>query len=153
MATGLIHLHSTLRWVLLLLLVFALVNSWRGWMGKKEFTNGNRKVLLFTLISTHIQLVLGFALFFMNGWHKIWGQSDWMSVRGLRFWALEHPIQMTVAIALVTIGYSRAKRRDGAWTAHRTAAVFMTVGLLFILAAIPWSFYGPEVARPLFPGM
>ena len=141
MATGLIHLHSTLRWVVLLLLVFALVNSWRGWMGKKEFTNGNRKVLLFTLIATHIMLVLGVVLWLLpDGVVQQYMQDpEWMKKRTMRFWVLEHPLQMILAIALITIGYSRAKRRDGAWTAHRTAAILMTVGLLFILAAIPWS--------------
>lgn len=140
MATGLIHLHSTLRWVVLLLLVFALVNSWRGWMGKKEFTNGNRKVLLFTLISTHIMLVLGVLLWLLPDGSVQLNMSEpgWMKDEAKRFLVLEHPVQMTLGIALITIGYSRAKRRDGAWTAHRTAAILMTVGLILMLAGIPW---------------
>ena len=140
MATGLIHLHSTLRWVVLLLLVFALVNSWRGWMGKKEFTNGNRKVLLFTLISTHIMLVLGVLLWLLPDGSVQLNISEpgWMKDEAKRFLVLEHPVQMAIAIALITIGYARAKRRDGAWTAHRTAAILMTVGLILMLAGIPW---------------
>lgn len=152
MGTGLIHLHGTLRWILLLLLVFALVNSFRGWLGKQKFTNGNRKVLLYTLIVSHIQLLLGLVLFFMNGWHKVWGQSDWMGTRALRFWALEHPLQMILAIVLITMAHSRAKKRGTNWTAHRTAGILLVFALLFIFAAIPWPFYG-EIARPLFPGM
>ena len=140
MATGLIHLHSTLRWVVLLLLVFALVNSWRGWMGKKEFTNGNRKVLLFTLISTHIMLVLGVLLWLLPDGSVQLNISEpgWMKDEAKRFLVLEHPVQMAIAIALITNVYARAKRRDGAWTAHRTAAILMTVGLILMLAGIPW---------------
>lgn len=152
MGTGFLHLHGTLRWVMLVLLAFALFNSIKGWMGKKEFTNGHRKVLLFTLISSHVMLLLGIALFFINGWHKVYGMEDWMSTRGLRFWALEHPLQMIVGVALITAAHSRAKKRKGMWTAHRTSGILLLVATLLILAAIPWPFYG-EIGRPLFPGM
>lgn len=152
METGLLHLHNLLRWAVLITLLFALVNSVRGWMSKNDFTAGNRKVLLYALISCHVQLVLGWVLYFLKGYHKLLGQSDVMKNAGLRFWAVEHPVTITIAIVLVTLGYSRAKRRAGQWTAHRTAAVLMGVGLILILASIPWP-WREAVGRGLFPGM
>lgn len=152
MATGFLHLHSTLRWVMILLLAFALFNSLAGWAGKKEFTKGHRKVLLFTLIASHVMLLLGIALFFMNGWHKIYGNDNWMGTRSMRFWALEHPLQMIIGVGLITRAYSKAKKHSPVWKAHKSAGVLLLIAAILILSAIPWPFYG-EIGRPLFPGM
>ena len=63
METGLSHLHSLLRWVLLLLLIIAIVKSF----SKDTYTEGNRKLALFTLIMAHVQLILGVSLYFIKG--------------------------------------------------------------------------------------
>lgn len=153
METGLAHLHNLLRWAVLLLLIFSLINSFGGWSGKKKFTTGNRKVLLYTLISVHVQLLLGFVLYFLNGWHNIWGMSGFMKDSTLRFWAMEHPLTMILGITAITIGYSKAKKRGDSFTAHRVAALLFTLGLILILAGIPWPFRGEGIERALFPGM
>jgi len=62
----LVHLHSVNRWIVLLLIVLALIKSFSGWFGKKDFTDADKKSALFALIFTHIQLILGLALFFIS---------------------------------------------------------------------------------------
>ena len=62
MYTGLVHAHSGLRWLALVLLLAAVFVSISRWQGNKSFTDSNRKLYLFTLISVHLQLVLGLIL-------------------------------------------------------------------------------------------
>jgi hypothetical protein len=53
MNTALLALHSILRWVILILLIAAIIKSFSGWQNKKAFTGSDRKLWLFTLISSH----------------------------------------------------------------------------------------------------
>ena len=48
--------HSGWRYLVLILLVVAIVTAIAGWLGKKPYTEGNRKLNVFTLIFVHIQL-------------------------------------------------------------------------------------------------
>ena len=66
MYTGLLHLHSLLRYVVLLLIVLAIISAFAGWLGKKSYTNGDAKLTLFTMISVHVQFLIGFVLYFMS---------------------------------------------------------------------------------------
>ena len=58
--------HSGWAYLALLLLVFAVVNSLIGKSSKKEFTAKDRKIALFGLIATHIQLLVGLILYFVS---------------------------------------------------------------------------------------
>ncbi|MBP6557333.1 MAG: hypothetical protein KA213_03140, partial [Flavobacterium sp.] len=57
--------HSGWAYLALLLLVFTVVNSFVGMSSKKEFTAKDRKIALFGLIATHIQLLVGLILYFV----------------------------------------------------------------------------------------
>ena len=52
-------MHSALRWVALVLLVVTLVKAWQNRGG--AFTKGQGKLGLFTMITLHVQLLLGLA--------------------------------------------------------------------------------------------
>jgi len=49
MATGLLHLHNFLRWVILVLLLISIVKAYTGWQSKKEFAAADKKTWLFTI--------------------------------------------------------------------------------------------------------
>ena len=136
MYTGLVHTHNGLRWVVLLLLVAAVFVAARRWQGNKSFTEGNRKLYLFTLISVHLQLVLGLLLYFISP--KV--NFDGLANRVIRFYTVEHITIMLIAITLITVGYSRSKRATGDTQKHRLVALFYAFGLGLIVAAIPWAF-------------
>lgn len=57
-----------------------------------------------------------------------------------RFYSVEHTTGMLIAIILITIGYSRSKRATDAITKQRLIGIFYGIGLLLILASIPWPF-------------
>lgn len=139
MYPGLVHAHSGLRWIALLLLVAAVATAFSRWQSRADFTESNRKLYLFTLVSVHIQLVLGLIMYFMSP--KV--DTSMISDKLYRFYTVEHLVGMLIAIALVTVGYSRSKRQRVAVNKHKTVAIFMGLGLLLILASIPWPFRIP----------
>ena len=59
MDIGLVHLHNFLRWVILILLIASIVKSFIGWKSKKLFSPADKKMWLFTMIASHITLLLG----------------------------------------------------------------------------------------------
>jgi hypothetical protein len=142
--TLLVHAHSGFRWVVLILLVLAVVNAFRKWRGKNAFTDSDRKLNLFALISAHLQLVFGFLLYFISP--KVIFSAAAMKDAVLRFFLVEHSFMMVIAIALITIGYSRAKRTDVDELKFRRTFILYAFGLLVILGGIPWPFleYGAK---------
>jgi len=140
MYNGLLHAHSGLRWIVLILLVLALVQAVSGWMNKKDFTEGNRKVALFALIFTHIQLLIGLVLYFISP--KVAFVEGFMQNDVYRFYAVEHLSLMLLAIILITVGFSTAKKAGESILKHKKIAIFYGIGLVLILAGIPWPFRG-----------
>lgn len=136
MLTGMKHLHSTLAVILLLALVVAIVITLVNLNGKKPY---NRKIALLGLISAHLQLIIGFIIYFVSplGLQSFSGENMKNSLSRLYF--LEHPLMMLIGIILITVGYSKAKRQVDSQKANKTVLIFYIIGLIFILSRIPWS--------------
>src|SRR5690606_14675010 len=132
MYTGLKHLHSGLRYVVLLLLILAIISAISGLAGKKPYTEGNRKLNLFTLISGHIQLLIGLALYAMSSMVTFNDMSNVMKTANLRYWTVEHISMMVLAIILITVGHSKSKKAVDASAKHKSIAVFYTIALVII---------------------
>lgn len=133
------HTHSGLRWILLIVLVGAVVQALMNLKGDKPF---NRKLSLFTLIFAHIQLVIGLTMYFLNDWYKALPAevTDQATKSVHRFFQMEHIAMMILAIVLITIGNSRAKKGATDKAKYKTIAIWYGIALLLILAAIPWPF-------------
>ncbi len=131
--------HSGLAYLVLLLLVVAILNSLRGMSSKKEFTSSDRKIALFALIVSHIQLVIGLILYFVSPVGK--AALGMMSDSNLRLTALEHPLINIIAIVLITIGWSKHKKAILSTAKFKAIAVFFGLGFVLILSRIPWSLW------------
>lgn len=131
--------HSGWAYIALLLLVIAVVISIIGFTSKKDFTAGNRKIALFTLIACHIQLLVGMFLYFISplGFALLGEMKD----KAARLTSLEHPLINIIALLLITIGWSKHKKLADSVAKHKTFAVFYGLGLLLILSRIPWSLW------------
>lgn len=140
MLTGIQHLHGTLRWVVLVLLLLSIVKAFTGMSSGRSFGDGDRKRGLFTMISLHLQLVLGFVLYFGKGWAGKLGDANTMADAVQRFFSLEHMVTMLLAVVLGTLGHSLAKRAADDKSKFRRQAIWFTVALLLILSSIPWPF-------------
>ncbi|MBI1226182.1 MAG: cytochrome B [Bacteroidetes bacterium] len=136
--TGLLHAHSGLRWIVLILLIAATFMALLKWRSNAPYTEGGRKLNLFTMISMHIQLLIGLVLYFMSGRVDFSQMKDAM----FRFFTVEHSLMMIIAIALVTIGHSKSKKTMDEVKKHKTIFIFYGIALLLVLVAIPWPFRG-----------
>ncbi|MEY3152952.1 MAG: hypothetical protein RLZZ333_1549 [Bacteroidota bacterium] len=155
METGLLHLHNLLRWIILVLLVVSVLKSYNGWKSNKTFMAGDKKIWLFTMISAHITLLLGLyqwtlGRFGLFTYVKPEGVSM-MKDPTLRFYQMEHPVMMIIAIVLITLAYGNAKKAVPDDQKFKKAFQLFSVALIVILLAVPWPFR--EIGRPLFPGM
>jgi len=136
--------HSGWRYLVILLLLAAFVTALSGWLGKKEYTEGNRKLNVFALISAHIQLLLGLLLYFMHDWYKLDS-----SIASNRYWKMEHISMMIFAIILITVGNARSKRPVDAGVKHRTIFMYFGLALLIITVAII-AMVNADASRHLF---
>lgn len=129
-------MHSALRWVVLILLIVTLVKAWQN--RNAAFTNGQAKLGLFTMITLHVQLLLGLALYMMKGWISMLGAPGTMESTVMRFFAVEHLAGMLIAIVFGTLGHSLVKRATGDAMKHRRQLRYFGLALLIILVSIPW---------------
>ena len=123
--------HSGWRYIVLILLVIAVINALSGWFGNKTYTEGNRKLNVFTLISAHIQLLIGLVLYFLSPLTKL-PMRDAIG----RYFKAEHTSMMIIAIILITVGNAKSKKVADAVAKHRTIAVFFSLALILIIVAI-----------------
>jgi NADH:ubiquinone oxidoreductase subunit 2 (subunit N) len=128
--------HSGWAYLALFLLVVVVVNSAIGLSSKKEFTAKDRKIALFGLIATHIQLVIGLVLYFVSPYGK--ESFGLMKDAALRLTSLEHPLVNVIAIVLITIGWSKHKKATDNGAKFKAIAVFYGLGLVLVLSRIPW---------------
>lgn len=135
------HLHSGLRWVVLILLVMAIVNAYKKWKQGGSYGAKDKVLNLLTMISVHTQLLIGLILYFFN-------DKEGMGIKGLshmdipviRFFAVEHFLGMLIAIVLITIGRKKAESGNRDKAKHRKVWLFYGIALLIIMISIPWPF-------------
>ncbi|RYY52497.1 MAG: hypothetical protein EOO09_21250 [Chitinophagaceae bacterium] len=156
MATGILHLHNLLRWVIVLLVLLSIVKAFTGWQSKRVFTAGDKRVWLFTLIFSHINFLVGIYLLLLGPYGALKADlpegTSIMKDKFLRFFWIEHPVMMLLSIVFVTIGYGMSKKGVSDTVKFRKAFWFFLIAFILILAAVPWPFR-EIVGRPWFPGM
>lgn len=126
--------HSGLRFVVFFALVIAVVLAFAGWLGNRPYTKGNKSLNLITLISTHLQVVLGLVLYFYSPFVQFGGET--MKDSTLRYWTVEHVAMMLIAAVLITVGNAKSKRALNAIAKHRSVAIYFGLALLIIVVAI-----------------
>jgi heme A synthase len=147
MYDGLLHLHSGLRWIALLALIYAIFNAWTRYRGGNTYRGTDKALNTVAMALLHTQVVIGLTLYFLNfsgngGKYQSYfsNAGNAMSDSVGRFFVMEHLVMMLAAVVFATIGYLRAKRAEDPKKMHRRIFVWYTIVLLIILAAIPWPF-------------
>ena len=145
MDTGLLHLHSILRWIILLLLLICLVQA----LSKNPSI---RKMSLWLMISAHLMLIVGIYQVFFGRYGINKGLPagvELMKDKFYRFFWVEHPLMMLLAIILITIARGKAKALN-----YKATGWLLFIALLLIFAAVPWPFRDiVGEGRKWFPGM
>ena len=147
MNTGLLHLHNLLRWVIIVLLLITLLQSF----GKKQ---GLVKSSLYLLITAHLTLIIGLYQWYfsvnvgLKGFLERMGSFGAIMKDGFaRFWVVEHFLGMVIAIILITIARGKAKKLN-----YVAASWLYLVAFIIIMVSIPWPFR-LGIGRPIFPGV
>ena len=156
MQTGLLHLHNLLRWVIFILLLISIVKAYTGWQNKKVFSPGDKKVWLFTMISAHITLLLGLYQVMLGRYGMFTTNlpegTSIMKDKFYRFFLVEHPIAMILAIIFITLAHGMSKKSVPDEVKYKKAFYYFLIAFILILAAVPWPFR-EIIGRPWAPGM
>ncbi|MDA8768724.1 hypothetical protein N9M71_01200 [Winogradskyella sp.] len=138
-------IHSYWAYLVLLVLVLATFNALFKFFGNKEFDEKDFRISLFALITMHIQLLIGIVLFFLKDYFstisEVGGMGEVMKNSALRNLIVEHPTTMIIAVALVTIGYSKHKKKLVSKPKFKMLAIFYTIALALVSYMIPWNLW------------
>ncbi len=137
-------IHSYWAYLVLVILIAAVVNAVIGLSSKKEFKAKDLRISLFALITAHIQLIFGFIAYYTSTYYETMrslGMGEVMKNSELRKPLIEHSLLILIAIALITIGFSKHKKKATDAAKFKTIAIFYGIALLLILAVIPWNLW------------
>lgn len=145
MYQGLLHLHNSLRWIILILMVLVIFQSFRK--DRQLVTTS-----LWLMITSHITLLLGIYQW-LNGELGLSlieknGMGEVMKTSVYRFWAIEHITAMLIAIVLITVARGSVKDQR-----FKNASWMYLIAFFLIMVSIPWPFRIDGIARPWMPGM
>jgi hypothetical protein len=145
-------LHSILRWVVLFAGLLAVARACAGWPGRRSWTASDNRAGIWFVAALDLQLLVGLLLYVVLSPLTQMAKDNMAAAMrdpSLRFWAVEHPLGIVVALVLAHVGRVRIRKASTNDRRHRVAAVFFGIALLVILASTPWP--GTPNARPLFP--
>ncbi len=135
------NLHSYWAYLVLFVLIIAVVNALIKTFGDKEYTAKDFRISLFTLIISHIQLLIGLVLYFVSPRFDLWSElgGEVMKNSLARLYLVEHPLVNIIAVVLITIGYSKHKKKLTSQFKLKTLAIYYSLALVLLLSRIPWS--------------
>jgi len=141
MYLGFLHIHDTLRWLLLIGLIVSLTKYMGGWLGNKPWKRSDNLLGISVTLLMDLQLITGLALYFFLSPKTQLAFSNFgaaMKDADLRFYAVEHILMMVIAVALVHIGRFKSKKAVTDVGKFKVASIFYLIALVVIFAAIPW---------------
>lgn len=140
-------LHNIVRWIVLLIGIWAVFLVWRGWLERRQWTDAESRATRIFLGTLDIQFLLGLLLFAVFSPLTRQGFRDFggaMSDPPVRYFLLEHPLIMLFAIASAHIGAVQVKRAATDAERFQKASILYGLSLAALAGFIPW-------ARPLLP--
>ncbi|HLF35979.1 MAG TPA: hypothetical protein VI583_17180 [Cyclobacteriaceae bacterium] len=147
----LLYLHSWFRWIILLLFLIIITRSVYGWATSLKYTSPDSRLSSVFLVLFDIQFLLGLILYFAFSPYTLTAFGNFgnaMKDPVLRFWAVEHILTITIALAVCHIGNSRVKKNGKDAVKFKLQTIFYLIAFILILSMIPWA----ESAR-LFRGI
>lgn len=146
-------LHNLNRWLVLGLGGWAFYCLFTGWRRPRPWRTTDQKSIHWFVAVLTLQLMLGVTLYSLPGaLANTLLQNVSMAVimkqRVLRFFVLEHPVQMVLAVicayatSFLTHRIGEDKRR------FALGALLLGIALFLIITAIPWPFLSQ--GRPLW---
>lgn len=135
MHQALLHSHSGLRWIVVILVVYAFINAL---IRKDEYEKKDQTLYKLAMIFTHVQFTVGLVLYFVSP--KVKFVDGWMKNDMLRFFGMEHLVGMLLFVVLVTLAKSKSEKIEGALQKQKKARFFFGLAIIALLVFIPWPF-------------
>ncbi len=137
MYEALLRIHSLTPYLFLVLMLVTIVFAFSN-MNAGSFSPITKTLARIALILAHLQLLMGIIMLAMQSAVYSNGMGVLMKDAALRLKYFEHPFTMILAVALITIGFSRSKRASTGKKQARNVAIFYALGMLLILSRIPY---------------
>ena len=133
-------IHSYWAYLVLITLTLATVNALIKFFTDRPYVGKDFSLALIAFIMMHIQLLIGIIVYALNfnGYFEGRTVGEVMESSSLRKVAIEHPITMIIAVALLTIGYSKHKKKLVSRPKFRLLSIFYSLALILVLMMIPW---------------
>lgn len=132
----LLKFHSGWAYLVLLLTVVLLVAVLYHFATKKQLPSMLRKLSFYTVLSFHIQFLVGLVLYIISPRIQgFWQAGTAMTVSENRLLALEHPMMMFTAVILITIANAKLKKTT---VVTKSVLIFMVLACLCFYM-IPWT--------------
>jgi hypothetical protein len=143
-------LHSYVRWALLFAMVVVVATSWLALRRQSAWTPQHERWLRVLVSLADLQFTIGVLLYLVwSPFAAAFMQSPGTAMKEhtIRFFGLEHPTMMVVAVAFLHVGRTRSKELTDARDKHRTVLRWTLFALLVLFTSIPWP--GLRHGRPL----
>ncbi len=134
-------IHSYWAYLVVLLGISLTVVSIIYFITKKPIDNILRKLALFTLISFHIQLLIGIATYFTSPILESFSNlstAEIMKNDLARLIKIEHPMMMIAGIIFITIANAKIKKSE---VVSFGIVAIISLGILTILSRIPYNLW------------
>ncbi len=147
----LLSVHSIIRWIFLMAIIYTIYRALMRFTSKKSFTKLDNSLRHWTATIAHIQLIVGMILYLKSPITQLIFQNfkEGIKHNEVIFFGLVHISLMLIAIVVITIGSSLAKRKPSDHEKFKTVLIWFGIALIIILIAIPWPF-SPLAQRPYF---
>lgn len=144
-----LSLHSIFRWLVIISLVFAIFKAWQGYSSSRPYTKTDNAIRHWTATIAHTQLIFGTIIYIKSPITKYFWSNFSTAIQSLdtAFFGLYHMLLMLAAIAFLTIGSAKAKRKENDKAKFHTMFSWFLIAFIIILIAIPWPF-SPFANRP-----
>lgn len=127
----LLHAHSGIRYLILLVSIVVIIKSLIGWLGNTSYSKLDKALAPSFVGLMHLQLLLGLILYFISPL-VTYNMGDKIS----RYWSVEHIAMMILAVAAAQIGRSISKKANDDQVKFRFQTIFFGIALLLILVGL-----------------
>jgi len=142
--------HSYLRWLVLAAMLVVIARSAVASRRGSDWATSHSRLQGALVNLADLQLTLGVCLYVF--WSPLAdafmrAPAATMKEHTLRFFGLEHPTMMVLAVALLHVSRLRGKKATTSRDQHRVAMRWTLAALLVVCSSIPWP--GLRHGRPL----
>ena len=144
-------LHSTWRWIVLIIFISSLLRFAYQKKNRRHFTPTDNFLKNAVIFTFYTQALLGIILYILSPitQHFLTHFNTAVHLRQIRFFGMDHSSMMILAGIFLLIGSLKSKNADTDDRRFKILLIWFGLALLIALSSIPWEF-SPLTSRPSF---